>query len=120
MNIFGHEYGFALTVGASSEIADLCPDGDLSRISEILSTDSFSSSAKAGAGIAVAMAKAYDEIKKFSGETVDHTPLTVEMVFALTQPEFMAVMGEALSAFGADVKQTVEVEPSKKKENVEG
>ena len=27
MKIFGEEYGFALTVGASAEIADLCPDG---------------------------------------------------------------------------------------------
>ena len=117
MKIFGHEYGFALTVGASTEIADICPDGDLSRIGEVLSGDSFSKTAKAGASIVCAMARAYDSVKRFEGEDVNHPPLTVEMLFALPQIEYMAALSEAMSAFNKDIKPTVEVEPSKKKEN---
>ena len=36
MEIFGEEYGFKLTIGASAAIAELCPDGDLARIEEVL------------------------------------------------------------------------------------
>ena len=118
MNIFGHEYNFALTVGASTEIADICPDGDLSRIGEVLSGDSFSKTAKAGASIVCAMAKAYDSVKKFEGEEVNHPALTVEMLFALPQSQYMQAMNEAMSAFSADIKPTVEVDNSKKKESV--
>lgn len=119
MNIFGNEYGFALTVGASAEISKLCPEGDLSRLGEVLSGDVFASTANAGAEIVAAMAKAYDQAQKFSGKTIDHPPLTAEMVLALPQNAFMAVLSHAMSAFASDTAVTVEVEPSKKKENVE-
>ena len=38
MKIGNKEYGFRLTVGASLQIAKLCPNGDLSRISEAIGT----------------------------------------------------------------------------------
>ena len=38
MKIGNKEYGFRLTVGASVQIAKLCPNGDLSRISEAIGT----------------------------------------------------------------------------------
>lgn len=117
MKIFGHEYGFALTVGASAQISKLCPEGDLSRLGEVLSGSVFAETAEAGAAIVVAMANAYDQMQKFSGNAVEHPPLTTEMLFALPQNEYMAVLNSAMSAFGSDTAVTVEVEPSKKKGN---
>lgn len=119
MKLFGYEYDFALTVGASAQIADMCPDGDLSRIGEVLSGNNFSETAKNGAEIVAVMANAADAVKRFEGVSVDHPALTVEMLFALSQADFMAAMTEAMSAFGRDSKPTIEVEPSKKKENGE-
>ena len=37
MIIFGKERGFSFTVGASVEIAEMCPDGDLTKIEKFLS-----------------------------------------------------------------------------------
>ena len=119
MKIFGNQYDFALTVGASAKIAEMCPDGDPSRIGEILSGDNFSATAKTSAEIMVVMASAADAVKRFEGVSATHPELTVEMLFALTQADFMAAMTEAMSAFGRDSKQTIEAEKKKKKENGE-
>lgn len=116
MKIYGEEYGFALTVGASAEIADLCPDGDLNRIGEVLE-GRFSETVNFNAKFIVAMSKGYDDAKKYSGEPLDHRPLTVEMILSLPQKQFIEVQDYALACFTADNKTTVEVEPPKKEVN---
>lgn len=116
MKIFGEEYGFALTVGASAEIADLCPDGDLNRMNELLS-GRMSKTINFTASFITALAKGYDEVKRYSGEEVTHKPLTVEMVKSLTTDVFYQVQAEALAAFREDTKTTVEVAPPKKDKN---
>lgn len=116
MVIFGEEYGFLLTVGASAEIADLCPEGDLNRMSEVL-YGSFSQTIKFTASFIQAMAKGYDDARRFAGEEVNHKPLTVDMIMALPRDVFQEVQSAALAAFKSDSEQSVEVAPSKKKEN---
>lgn len=116
MKIFGQEYGFLLTVGASAEIADLCPDGDLSKIGDMLN-GKFSDIINFTASFVAEMAKGYDEAERYSGRPVDHAPLTPEMVKALPSSAMKEVQDAALAAFRADMKTTVEVAPSKKKEN---
>lgn len=115
MKIFGEDYGFMLTVGASSEIADLCPDGDLTRMGELLQ-GTFSQTINFTAAFIEAMAKGFDDAKRFSGESVTHPPLTAEMVKALPGDLFKEVQAAALASFRGDTKTTVEVEPAKKKE----
>lgn len=114
MNIFGNEYGFMLTVGASAEIADLCPEGDLKRINEVLQ-GKFSETINFTAAFIVAMAKGFDDAQRYAGKEVTHPPLTAEMVKALPSDVFKAVQSAAISSFRGDTKTTVEVEPSKKK-----
>ena len=36
MQVHDREVGFRFTVGASAKISDLCPDGDISRLGEML------------------------------------------------------------------------------------
>ena len=117
MEIFGEEYGFMLTIGASAEIADFCPDGDLSRIEEVLDENKFSQVVKFTAHFCEAMAKGFDDARRFSGEEVTHRPLTAEMVLALPKDDFKDVQSAAIAAFRGDTKTTVEVAPSKKEEN---
>lgn len=116
MKIFGDEYGFALTVGASAAIADLCPDGDLNRMNEVLS-GRLSKTIDFTASFIAAMAKGYDDSKRYAGEEITHKPLTAEMVKALPSNTFQEVQAAALAAFSEDTKTTVEVAPSKKEEN---
>lgn len=116
MNIFGEEYGFSLTVGASAAIADLCPDGDLNRMNEVLS-GRLSNTINFTASFIAAMAKGFDDARRYAGEEVTHKPLTADMVLALPGDVFGEVQNAALAAFREDTKTTVEVEPSKKEEN---
>ena len=118
MNIFGHEYGFMLTVGASEEISELCPDGDLSRLGEALE-GSYSKTIGMVVKMVLSMSRAYDLARAFEGHPVDHPGLTAEMLKALPQSKFLAVQNEAMAAFRGDTKTTVEVEPSKKKDKEE-
>ena len=116
MKIFDEEYGFLLTVGASAEIADLCPDGDLTRMGELLE-GRYSQTVNFTAAFIQAMAKGFDDAKRFAGEEVTHKPLTAEMVKALPSNVFKDVQAAALAAFQGDTKTTVEVAPSKKGES---
>lgn len=118
MIIFGEEYGFMLTVGASAAIADLCPDGDLNKMNELLD-GKFSDTAKFMASFVEAMAKGFDDAKRYAGEEITHKPLTAEMVMALPGNVFKEVQAAALASFRGDTEQTVEVAPSKKKESNE-
>lgn len=113
MKIFGEDYGFMLTVGASAQIADLCPDGDLNRMGELLS-GRMSKTIDFTASFIAAMAKGYDDAKRYEGEEITHKPLTADMVKSLPSEVFAEVQKTALAAFRGDTKTTVEVEPSKK------
>lgn len=116
MRIFDDEYGFMLTVGASAEIADLCPNGDLNRMGELLD-GRFSDTVNFTASLVVAMAKGFDDARRFSGEEVTHKPLTKEMMLALPSNVFRDAQAAALAAFRGDTETSVEVAPSKKRES---
>lgn len=114
MKIFGQEYGFKLTVGASAEIAKLCPDGDMERIGEVLN-GSFADTIDFTAAFIEAMARGYDGAELYAGKEITHKPLTAEMVKALPISEFRMVQDVALKAFTEDTQSTVELAPAKKK-----
>ena len=116
MEIFGEEYGFMLTVVASAAIADLCPDGDLNRMNEVLA-GRLSQTIDFTASFIAAMAKGFDDAKRFAGEEITHKPLTAEMVMALPSEIFKDAESAAVSAFRGDTKTTVEVAPPKKEES---
>lgn len=117
MEIFGHEYGFLLTVGASAEVAELCPGGDLAKIGEALS-GRFADTVEVTSRFVVAMAAGYDAARAFAGEPVEHPPLTVEMLKALSFAKFKEVQAAAMASFRGDTAPSVELEPSKKKETL--
>ena len=117
MEIFGHDYKFSLTVGASAEVAELCPGGDLTKIGEAL-RGRFADTIEITARFIVALAAGYDAAQAFAGKPVEHPPLTVEMLKALPIADFKAVQAAAMASFQGDTKPSVEVEPSKKKETL--
>ena len=116
MVIFGEEYGFMLTVGASAAISDLCPDGDLQKLGGLLQGKT-GDVIRFTAQFIVEMAKGFDDAKRFAGEETTHKPLTVDMVMALPSNVFKEAQSAAISAFRGDTKTTVEVAPPKKEES---
>lgn len=111
MKIGNREYGFRLTVGASIEIARLCPDGDLARIGEAVGKG-YGEQATTMAKVIVALNHGYVASEEFSGRNA-HS-LTVENVLSLSPVVFADLSAEALRAFIGDVEGELEVETEKK------
>ena len=119
MRIHGKEIGFTLTMGASAEIAKMCPDGDIKRIGELLDTP-YADNIDFQVRLAEALNKGYVEQKKWEGENCDR--LGQNELLSLSPQEFNAVVLEAMAAFTRDSQGEIDtVEPKEaKKNNAEG
>lgn len=113
MKIHGREVGFLLTVGASAEIAKLCPKNDISRLGELFGDD-YVASIDVVSKIVVALNKGHEMAKSFETQGYQPRPLTHEELMTLTTPQLMELQREAMAAFKTDSETTVEVEAPKK------
>ena len=113
MQIYGREVGFRFTVGASAKISDLCPDGDISRLGEVLEGQ-YGKVARDSASIIAALSEGYEEAWAFENPGYTPQPRTVEVVLTLRMDEFAQLQKASLTAWAEDSKPTVEVEPEKK------
>lgn len=110
MLINGKEYGFKLTVGASIQIAKLCPDGDLARIAEAVQGE-YGHQAEVMAQLIVALNNGYAAAEAFEGREANR--LSIEAILSLSPAEFTEVSAEAFRCFGVDVNGEIEVETKK-------
>lgn len=113
MQVHGREVGFRFTVGASAKISDLCPDGDISRLGEVLE-GGYGKVARDSAAIIAALSEGHEQARSFERPGYKPQPLTVEEVMTLRMNEFSRLQQAALAAWMEDSKPTVEVEPEKK------
>lgn len=113
MQIYGREVGFRFTVGASAKISDLCPDGDITRLGEVLEGQ-YGQITRDTAAIMVALSEGYEQARSFEEPGYKPRPITAEEAMSLTMSEFAQLQQAALAAWLADSKPTVEVEPEKK------
>ena len=113
MQVHGREVGFRFTVGASAKISDLCPDGDISRLGEVLEGQ-YGKVARDSVAIIAALSEGHEQARAFEEPGYKPRPLTVEEVMALRMDKFTLLQQAALAAWMEDSKPTVEVEPEKK------
>ena len=113
MQIYGREVGFRFTVGSSAKISDLCPDGDITRLGEVLDGQ-YGQITRDTAAIMAALSEGYEQARSFEVPGHEPNPLTVDELFSLRPSEFNALQREALASWAEDRKPTVEVEPEKK------
>ena len=112
MNIYGQEYGFKMTVGAALAVARMCPNGDLSRLEELV-TGSEENALLVNVEIAAAMSKGYADAVRF--ETGRELPfLTKDMLLTLSPDVLADVITEAMENFQNDTATTVAVKMTKK------
>ncbi len=122
MNINGEEIGFALTVGASVQIAKICPGNDIKRLTELLNKnkDDYIETVEIMNTIMKCMNGGFVAGEKLKGN--DAVRLTDEMLETLTTDEYQEMQKEALRLFKKDGKGEVNAEriPEKgKKEKTE-
>lgn len=105
------DINFKLTVGAAAEIADFCPDKDISKIGDVMQT--YPDTVKNGARFIRALNRGYVMSEDPLGKKGLHV-ITENEIFALDPEEFMELLDKAMTSFGADRETETDVEPVKK------
>ena len=105
-----------LTVGASADIAELCPNGDMSKVGEVIAQASYAEQIKLTLKMAIAMNRGYEENKAFEIEGYKEDVLTEKELRTLKPAELEALSNEILAAYKGDMEPSIEVEPEKKTE----
>lgn len=118
MKIHGKEVGFALNMGASAEIAKLCPGGDLRRVNELLGDANYGENVETIAKFVEILCRWNAVAKKWEGESAD--TLCLEEILSLSPTEFAAAQAEAMSAFAADSEGEIETVDDSKNADREG
>lgn len=114
MKVHGREIKFLRTVGAVSEVAEVCPQGNISKLAELFKSENTVTINDTWATLIVALNKGYEMAHRFADKKYKPNPLTKEECYTLSEDEFSQLMEEASEAWLGD-KVTIEVEESKKK-----
>ena len=113
MEIYGHEYGMLYTVGAQQELAALCPDGDLSRLKEVMSGKTSKMTPEA-AKIPMILSDWHERAKSLEaaaeGGSYTPAPLSWDVIQMLTVQQFGELIGEAFTCMARDMGRTVEAD----------
>lgn len=111
MIIHGKDIRFKLTVGASGEIADLCPDRDIAKIGDMLS-GAYGDSIITTEKFCRILNKWYVRCEKYAGRKADS--IEEGELLTLEPNEYNQLINEAMGAFSSDAKTDVNAEPKKK------
>lgn len=108
MKIHGKEIGFALTIGASVEIAKMCPNGDIRKIGELLDGNDYTKTVEVSTKLIKLMNDGFCGIERINGRTAE--PLTEEEILLFTPKELHDVTAEVMKTFVGDTHGEVETE----------
>lgn len=116
MKIYGKEFSFFMSVGATAEIAELCKDGNIENlrlIFELPQAEQLLTIAK----MVCILANAYEQ-KKFyeSFGNYEKQILTEDIVLSLPSDEFTSMQNEMLEAIINGSKRNVVLKEPKKEE----
>ena len=116
MEYNGKKIGFKRTVGAVSDLAKISPDGDISRIGEIINEKNLGATVESSAQFLAILNKWYEKSLQFENKDYIPDPVPVEWFLMLDMEEFLDLLNDAMQQFTEDDKPTVEaVEPKGKK-----
>lgn len=117
MKVHGREIGMLKTVDAVCTIEEACPEKNLKNIRALFQAETYAEKVKAFSVIICALNKGYEEAMKYEDENYIPHPLTEQELKSLDDDTFMALFAEATRTFYS-MDQTVEVEETKKKEEI--
>ena len=118
MKVRGKEIRFLRTVKTTSDLAKLCPDKDIDRISEIFS-GSVDSILENGAKVIHFLNEGY-EMNEYLNNP-DHKPniISEEEIMYLDEQTFTDLLTDAMNSLSNGLEQSVELEPTKKNEMIQ-
>lgn len=116
MQVYGREIKFRRTVGATCDIADLCPDKDIANLGDVMNGGSTRDQFRAMCGFVAALNKGYEDAAQFEDKSYVKRPLTFDELSTLSPEELSALFVEAMETFNADAETTVETEKKREPE----
>lgn len=115
MKIRGREIKFLRTVKATSDLAKLCPDQDISRIEELFN-GSLPIVLETGAQIIHFLNEGYEMNKHFDDPSYKPNIISVDEIMYLNDGDFTALMKDAMANFNTGAQTMIELEETKKNE----
>lgn len=107
------EIKFERTVWAERKLAKLCPNNDIKRIGELLTSDDFDQQMESIENMICIMSEAYERKAHFLDNSYEPNPVTKEYLENLTETELMELGNRAFGDFFEDGKTEIETEPKK-------
>lgn len=109
ITIYGKEYGFMLTAGAAVEIAALCPDGDLDKLSEALNGKDTKETVEKQYRFAKILNDGYVEFERMMGR--DASQLDEKTMFQTPFGVYQKIKEAAFDALTRGLQGEIDAEP---------
>lgn len=110
MNIFGKELHMAFTIGAMDKMAEMCPDGDITKLAQAL--DGYKNIGRLAKMVAI-LSEQY-ELRKQAETGEEPNPVTEKEVMLLMPNEITELETELFNQIGVDATAKVETKATKK------
>lgn len=106
---------FERTVWAERQLAKLCPNNDIKKLGEVLSSDDFCQQIETIEKMIVIMNEAYERKAHYLDNSHEKNVITIEELDNMTENELMELSNLAFASFTEDGKTEIETEPKKEK-----
>lgn len=118
MKIHGRDIGLRFTCGASSRVASLCPENDISRLGELFGEGKdIVKMMEIIMALVEALNEGYELNRKYEEPGYEPNPITREELETLDMTQLMGLQDELIQVMTGDSKGEIEVEPPKGKKN---
>jgi len=120
MKINGREIKFLRTVKATSDLARICPSGDIQRIGELFDNNDLAKTLESGAKLIHFLNEGYEMNKHFMNPDYKPNIISVEEIMYLDDKTYTELIQSAMKDLGVGAETSIEVEEPKNVINHEG
>lgn len=107
------EIKFERTVWAEKQLANLCPNHDISRISEVFPEGDLVAQIDVTIKLICILNEAYERKAHFLDKAHEIDVITAEEIECMNEQELITLSNKAFEVFTEDGKGTIETEPKK-------
>lgn len=107
---------FERTVWADRELAKLCPNNDIKRFGEVVTSDDFTKQIDVIISIIRILNEGYERKAHFLDKDHEINVISVEYLENLSEEELAEISNEAFKCFNEDAKTEINTKSTKKKD----
>jgi len=111
MQVNGREIGFRRSVRATADLAEICPNKDITKLGELMNGGTGQQLAT-GAVLIHVLNDAYVRHERLEHPDADLKAITVDEIMDLDEETYMQLLAEAMLTFKVDGKTEVRTKPA--------